>query len=142
MVQVPVNYMAVIIAAVVNMVVGFLWFGPVFGKMWIAMMGWTPQQMEEAKKKGMTKSYAIAFFGSLLMAYVLAHSLIFAGTYTQTSGISAGLMVGVWNWLGFVVPVLFAMVLWEGKSWKLWSLNAGYYLVSLLIMGTILAVWM
>ncbi|MBI3341870.1 DUF1761 domain-containing protein, partial [Candidatus Curtissbacteria bacterium] len=34
-----INYMAVVAAAVVNMVLGFLWYGPLFGKPWMKMMG-------------------------------------------------------------------------------------------------------
>lgn len=50
-------------------------------------------------------------------------------------------MVGFWNWLGFVAPVTLGGVLWEGKPWKLWGLNNGYQLLSLLVMGVILALW-
>ena len=50
-------------------------------------------------------------------------------------------VVGFWNWLGFVAPVTLGSVLWEGKSPKLWVLNNGYYLVSLIVMGVILALW-
>jgi hypothetical protein len=139
--MVPINYLAVLVAAVASMVIGSLWYGPIFGKKWIALMGWTEEQMNSAKAKGMGKSYALMFVGSLLMAYVLAHSVIYAAYYMRVSGFSAGLMVGFWNWLGFVVPVSLGSVLWEGKSWKLWFLNVGYYLVTLMVMGAILAVW-
>lgn len=50
-------------------------------------------------------------------------------------------MAGFWNWLGFVAPVTLGAVLWEGKHWKLWFLNNGYYLVTLLLMGAVLALW-
>lgn len=139
--EVPVNYVAVLVAAVVNMVLGFLWYGPLFGKQWMAMMGWSQADMEKAKAKGMGKSYTIMTIGSLVMAYVLAHSLVFASTYTATVGVAAGFMVGFWTWLGFVAPVTVGTVLWDGKPWKLWFLNAGYYLVALVLMGIILAVW-
>lgn len=141
MVEVPINYLAVIVAAVANMIIGFLWYGPIFGKEWIAMMGFTKEQMEEARKKSMNKTYALAFVGSLLTAYVLAHALVFASSYMQVYGVSAGLSAGFWNWLGFVVPVLLGTVLWEGRSWKLWGLNVGYYLVSILVMSIILSIW-
>lgn len=139
--DVPINYWAILVAAIANMVVGSLWYGPLFGKMWIAMMGFTPEKMAEAKAKGMTKSYVLALVGSLVMAYVLAHSLVFASAYTKTTGVSAGLMAGFWNWLGFVAPVTLGSVLWEGRPWKLWILNAAHYLVALLVMGLILALW-
>jgi hypothetical protein len=129
-------------AAIASMVLGFLWYGPIFGKMWMKMMGMKMADMKKAQAKGMTMQYGLMFVGSLVMAYVLAHALVFASAYTKTSGISAGLMVGMWNWLGFIAPVTLTSVLWEGKSWNLWLLNNGYYLVSLLTMGAILAMWM
>ena len=138
----PINYLAVLVCGVVNMAIGALWYGPLFGKKWIALMGWTPEGMAAAKSKGMTKQYSIMFVGSLVMAWVLAHAMIFASTYLNASGVSAGLMGGFWNWLGFIAPVLLGSVLWEGKSWKLYCLNVTYYLFSLMAMGVILSLWM
>jgi hypothetical protein len=140
--SVPVNYWAILVAAIVNIVLGFLWYGPFFGKSWQAMMGFTQESMAAQKAKGMmTSSMVIMMIGSLLMAYVLAHSLIFAATYTKTTGIAAGLMVAVWTWLGFIAPVSIGTVIWEGKPWKLWIINAVYYIVGLALMGIILALW-
>lgn len=141
MVQVYVNYLAVLVAAVAGMAVGFAWYGPLFGKQWMALSGMSQQGINEAKKQGMGKIYLVAFLGSLLMAYVLAHFLVFASFYTGAYGASAGLMAGFWSWLGFIVPVTIGSVLWEGKSLKLWFLNAGHYLVVLLLMGLILSLW-
>jgi hypothetical protein len=134
-VVVPVNYVAVLGAAIVSMVIGYVWYGPLFGKMWEREM---KMKMES---KNMGKSYGLMFAGSLFMAFVLSHATIFASTYLQVTGVSAGLMSGFFNWLGFVAPVTLGSVLWEGKSWKLWSLNNGYYLVTLMVMGSLLAVW-
>ena len=89
----------------------------------------------------MNKLYLMAFVGSLVMAFVLSHALEFASDYLNTSGVSAGLQTGFWNWLGFIAPVTMGSVLWEGKSWKLWTLNNAYHLVNLLIMGVIIALW-
>lgn len=139
--MVPINYWAVLVGAISNMVLGFLWYGPLFGKQWMALMAFTPEKMKEMKAKGMGKSYALLALGSLLMSYVTGHALIFASSYLQITGVAAGLMVGFWNWIGFVAPVTMGTFLWEGKSWKLWFLNAIYYLVALCIMGVILALW-
>lgn len=138
---VPINYWAVLVSAIASMVLGFLWYGPVFGKMWINLSGHTPQNSDAAKKKAMTTGYVLGFIGALVMAYVLAHALVFAEAYLKASGVSAGLMAGFWNWLGFIAPVTLGMVLWDGKPWKLWILNNGYHLLNLLIMGVILALW-
>ncbi|MDO8488446.1 MAG: DUF1761 family protein [bacterium] len=37
--MVPVNYLAILAAAVLSMVLGFLWFGPLFGQTWMKLMG-------------------------------------------------------------------------------------------------------
>ena len=138
---VPINYLAVLVAAIANMVIGFLWYGPVFGKTWMKLMKFNKKKMDEEKKKGMAKNYIIMFISSLVMAFVLAHALVFGSAYLNIKGIPAGLMVGFWNWLGFIATVMLGMVLWDGKPWKLYFLNVGYYLVALLVMGSILAVW-
>lgn len=137
--MVPVNYLAVLLAAIASMPLGFLWYGPLFGKPWMKMMGITPEKAKEMKKKNMTKEYVMMFVGSLLMAFVLSHALIFAKAYLHETGISAGLQTGFWNWIGFVAPVTIGAVLWENKPWKLWILNTGYFLVLLLIQGIILS---
>lgn len=139
--QVDLNYLAVIVAAVASMIIGSLWYGPLFGKQWIKLSGISTEKIDASKKSGMGKLYTLAFIGSLVMAYVLSHSLVFASDYLGVSGVSAGLMAGFWNWLGFVAPVTMGAVLWEGKSWKLWCLHNSYQLLTLLIMGVILAMW-
>jgi hypothetical protein len=145
--MVPVNVVAVLVAALVAFVLGALWYGPLFGKAWMKTLGMNMDEMR-AKAKGdpsmkakMMKGYVITAIGSLLMAFVLAHALVFAGTYMHLTGVMAGLEAGLWNWLGFVAPVSIAGVLWENRPWKWWFITAGYYLVSLGIMGVILSLW-
>ena len=139
--MIPINYLAVFVAALISMVLGFLWYGPIFGKPWIALMKFTQEDIEKAKQKGMTKEYLLMMVSALVMAFVLAHNVLFGGVYLEMTGWAAGVQAGIWNWLGFVVPITLSGVLWEGKPWKLWMLNAGYYLVSLVVMGIILASW-
>lgn len=138
---IPINYLAVLACGVMSMVLGSLWYGPLFGKRWVALSGIDMSKMDETKKRGMAKSYALAFAGSLVMAYVLAHSLVFASEYLKVYGIASGLMGGFWNWLGYVAPVTLGMVLWDGKPWRLWILLNSYNLVQLLLMGMILSLW-
>ena len=137
----PINYLAVLASAVLMMVLGYLWYGPLFGKQWAALMGWSSEDMKAKMSKGAGKSYALMALGALLMAFILDHALIYATSYEQWAPLSAGLFVGFANWLGFVVPVSLSTVLWDGKPWKLWFINAGYYLVGLLLMGVLLAMW-
>lgn len=134
---VTINYLAVLAAALVNIVLGFLWYGPLFGKYWIKLMNFDKKKMEEAKKKGMAKTYAVMVVSTLLMSYILAHFV----DYAQATTLIDGIIAGFWIWLGFVATIMIGTVLWEGKPMKLYLLNISYYLVALSIMGAILAVW-
>ena len=143
---VPINYLAVIVGAVIQMVLGFLWYGPILGKPWMAIMGISPEAMAQGKndpkfKRMMMRNYVLLAIGAFLMAWILDHALIFASAYLGISGVGAGLAVGFLNWLGFIAPLSLGPVLWEQKPWKLWFINAGYYLVSMLVVGVLLAVW-
>ena len=135
---VDINYLAVLVSAIVSMGLGALWYSPmIFGKMWMKLMNIDEKSMKKAQKKEMGKSYAIAFAASLLMAYVLAHFVDYAQAKTALEGMQAGF----WIWLGFVATITLNSVLWEGRPWKLYLINAAHYFVSLQIMGAILAVW-
>ena len=135
--QFGVNYLAVLAAAVASMVVGFLWYGPLFGKVWIKLMNFDKKKMNEGKKKGMGKNYALAFLTSLVMSYVLAH---FVG-YMQAKTVADGALLGFWLWIGFFATTQLGMVMWEGKPVKLYILNTLHYLATLVVMASILAVW-
>ena len=135
--DISVNYLAVVLAAVANMALGFLWYGPLFGKSWQRMMGFTAESM---KTMAMTPFAAMVggFVGALVMAFVLAHVIVLGNAFYGTGGVSSALMGGFWSWFGFLVPVTAGSFLWEGKSAKLWVLNAGYWLVAILLMSAIL----
>lgn len=100
-------------------------------------MNLTPEKMEEAKKKGMAKSYITMFIGLLVMSYVLAHFV----DYAQATTVLGGLTAGFWLWLGFIATVMLGSVLWEGKPVTLYLINVAHYLAVLIVMGIILAVW-
>ena len=119
------------------MIIGGLWYSPMlFGNSWMKLSGMNKQKLQKAKK-GMGKTYFIAFISSLVMSYVLA---IFVN-YAQAVTIVDGAMVGFWVWLGFIATVTLGSILWEGKSTELYAINNSQYLVNLLVMGAILAVW-
>ena len=129
-----VNLVAVLVASIVAMIVGFVWYGPLFGKTWAKLM---KIDMSKGKKKGMAKGMIAMFIAVIITNCVLSQVLAFAGAVT----LSDALMVGFWVWLGFYATTLLGTVLWEGKPVKLYILQTAHYLVSLLVMSAILAVW-
>lgn len=132
-----INYGVVLVAAIASMAVGALWYGPVFGKLWIKLSRMTDKQLAESKKKGMGKSYALAFIGTLVTAGVLAYLAGLLGIASAT----AGAIFGFWAWLGFVIPLQLGGVLWEQKPWSLFLLGAAHELVNFLMVGAIVGGW-
>ncbi len=130
---VTVNYVAVVAAAVASFVVGWLWYGPLFGKTWMKLTGKTSM----GNKDEMPKSMVIVFIGALITAWVLSAFLQLTGSTT----LSSALPVAVWAWLGFQAPETVGVVLWEGKSWNLFFLNAAQKLVNLLVIAAVLSYW-
>jgi len=134
--EIQVNYLAVLIASIVPMIIGGLWYSPLlFAKQFMALIGKT----EEELKKGFNpaRDYGLSFVSSLVMSFVLAHFV----HYAQASTIAGGLQAGFWSWLGFVVTTNSSTVIFEQRKSGLYFLNMGYNLICLLIMGAILAVW-
>lgn len=139
--SVDVNYLAVFVAAVASMVVGFLWYSPMlFAKPWMKLMGISAADMKK-KQKGMGGTYAMTFVGALVMAYVLSHVMTMGENFFHYDRVTGGLSSAFWMWLGFVAPVQMEMVLFGGKKWQLYAINTGHRLVSLLAMGLVLGMW-
>ena len=136
--NVYINFWAVLVSAITAFIIGGLWYSPIlFGNAWMKTGGMNAKDMEKAKNRGVGKLYFVSFLGGLLMAYILAHFV----QYLSSSNFLEGMVAGCWLWLGFIVPVLLGSVLWEGKPLKFYLINVGYYLVSLTVMGGILAAW-
>jgi hypothetical protein len=129
-----VNWVAIVIAAIAQFVIGWIWYGPLFGKTWMSMMGMSQQSMG---REGMGKTMVLTFIGSLVTAAVLSMLVGWMGAKTLGAGIAAGF----WAWLGFVATVTLGGVLFAKMSWNLYILNNAYQLVSLAVMGAILAKW-
>jgi len=129
-----VNWVAIVVAAIAQFVIGWIWYGPLFGKTWMSMMGMSQQSMS---REGMGKTMVLTFIGSLVTAAVLSMLVGWMGAKTLGAGIAAGF----WAWLGFVATVTLGGVLFAKMSWNLYILNNAYQLVSLAVMGAILARW-
>ena len=134
MIPFNVNWLAVIVCAVVNMVVGALWYGPLFGKRWMKEVGYS---QEDIRSGPVWPLYLLAMLNSLCMAFVLANVIAWA----DVTGIAGGLLLGLVMWIGFTGFTFAVNHAFEGRSIAHWAINACTYLVGLLIMGAILAVW-
>jgi hypothetical protein len=138
-----INYLAVLVSAAAYFVIGAVWYMGLFGKIWSQLMGFNKlsKKETEAMKKKMGMSMAINFIACLLTAYCMAYSVLSGSAFYHVTGVTAGLQSGFWIWLGFIGTSQINSVIWDGRPVKLYLINVGYYLVSYVAMGAILAVW-
>ncbi|HET7827391.1 MAG TPA: DUF1761 domain-containing protein [Candidatus Saccharimonadales bacterium] len=132
--SVEINWWAVIIAAVINMAVGGFWYSPgVLGRRWAKLTG----HKTDGNMSMANWGYAISAAGALVQAWILVHFVRYAGSTTFAKGVVTGFFI----WLGFVAIVMAAMNAFEQRNWGLVRINAGYWLIVLLINGGLLAAW-
>jgi hypothetical protein len=121
------------------MIVGSIWYGPLFGKMYMTAVGmdqWSAEKKADMKKK-MGWSYFGQFIASLVMFYVLGTFIAFSAPIPN---VSYAMGISFFMWIGFVVPMAFGVTLWGGKSTTFW-LTIGNMLITLLVAGAIFGAW-
>jgi hypothetical protein len=134
MLGIEINYLAVGVAALINMVIGAFWYSPLlFATEWMRHVGKTSDDL----KTGGSRGYLIAAVGALLQAYIFAHFIQYAAATTWQEGA----ITGFWLWLGFVAVTSAVNSTFAGRPWGLWKIDSGYFLVGLVINGALLAVW-
>lgn len=130
----PINWLAVLVAAIIRMAVGFAWYSPpLLLKPWQALTGVTPETM----KAGLGKAMVVDIIASLIMSFALANIIVGANISDWLNGALAGF----WVWLGFMATLLVSLWGYENRSLKLIAINLGNNLIALLLMGALLAVW-
>lgn len=128
------HHWPVIVSALILWFLGALWYSPVlFAKPWIAIVG----RKQGEKPKGVVVGMVSSFIGDLLLALVLMHFVYWSGGTT----FAWGAFIGLLTWIGFVLSPLFPQHIYEGRPFTYFAINGGYWLVGLLIVGGLIAVW-
>lgn len=140
--QLQINMISIVVATFAAFVLGGLWYGPLFGRSWAKEMKFDMSKKPDPKV--MMKAYGFQLLGTFLTAYVLAHSAEVWRPSVWNAGqdmpaYNYGFFSAFFTWVGFYVPLHLGSVSWEGKSWKLFAINVGYYFVMLQVVGQILA---
>lgn len=129
--SVDVHWTAILVAGVVNMVLGMVWYMPqLFGKSWMKEMGRKDDDMKPSPGP-MLGMFIIA----LAIAWIMRHFVV----YTGAMDFWAGVETGVWAAVGFRVLTSASGTVAARGSWTLWAINNAYWLVSLGLMGGIVA---
>lgn len=128
------NHLAIISAALSDLLVGALWYSPLlFYTPWRDANGFTDEGIKKAMNP--TKTYGLTCLFALLISYNLA---FFLGSpeIDAAQGALYGLLTGVWAALAFLIVGLF-----EQRTWGYMLINAGYMLVAFTLKGFIIGAW-
>ncbi len=142
------NWLGLGLAVLFNMILGFVWYAKFTptGRVWMREM----KIPMDAKPTGgqMAKGLILMVIGAFLLMFVFSHNfwvyqdayrnVATGGAATYRLSLMDGIMGGLFTWLGFFVPQHWSGVAWEGKSWSLFFVQAGYSLVTMVVAGILL----
>ena len=129
-----ISFLPILVAGFVPMVLGMIWYGPLFGKRWLALVERTEEEIRENFNP--LKTYGVSCVLALLTAFVLQQLLSGDG-----GGVAAGVHVALLATVGFLLPLGYQGFAFEGRKGALVALNVGYNALALVGQSVLLAVW-
>ncbi len=133
---VQVNYLAVLVCAVISMIIGSVWYSPMLlGRTWMEEIDKSEEDLK--KEFNPLKTYGLTFLCNLFIAFSLAQLM----AHSNATTVAAGIRLAFLCWFGFIVAPMVINSLFEGKSIKLLLVDSGHHLIVILVFGIILGAW-
>ena len=126
------NWWAILVATIAGFVLGGLWYGPLFGKAWMAAIGKTADDIKPSPTP-----FVVSFVTALVTAIVLALLINALGVVRVVDGAILGLVIGV----GFIATAMASDSAFCGWGLRLFLIQAGYRVAYSVLMGAILTWW-
>jgi hypothetical protein len=131
-------WLGVLVAVVASQIIGFLWYGPLFGKSWLAALGKTEEELKAGSKQGLGNAIVIGIVASIVTAIALAIIL----TMSQTPDLASGAKIGLLGAVGLVATFIVTMSAYEQRNPTGAWIAIGNQVVTLPVMGAIIgAMW-
>lgn len=142
--EMHINWLAVVVAAFVPLIIGFIYYHPkVLGGPWMRANGFTLESVGDGPKPIL---FGVALGLSFLLSLWLTGNVTGPGQQTAPDGHSYatfghGVVHGIVISLMVLLPVLGTSSIFEKRGWNWVFVNLGYWVVTLAIMGGILSAW-
>jgi hypothetical protein len=128
------NVYAIVLAAIVAFMFGWLWYGVLFSDAWLEACG---KSREEVNRDTPSPTpFIISFIGLVVMACVLAGVLRHLGADQVT--LRGGIVTGVFMWLGFVITTMVVNNAFRGAKPSLTLIDGGHWLGVLILQGAVI----
>ncbi len=127
--------LAVIVAAVLHWLLGAAWF-TMLKQQWLAGLGKTAEQMMATGQPAWLP-HVVTLIANFAMAYVIGWAILATGPQTLVRGLQIAAVL----WVGIAASVFATELVFEVKSFQFFGIVAGYPLLGMLIMGSVLGGW-
>lgn len=124
----------VLLSAILSMPLGFVWFGPLFGKQWMKLTGVRPEQ--HARQQS-----AMPFVVSFLTALMIAVTMTLLLQVFSIANLAESMMLGFLVWATFNFLPGLTHHLFDGRPMTLLLINSGYELANTMIAAILLSWW-
>ena len=123
------DFPAFLMFSILRYFINYLWYSPMlFGDIWMQENNIKPRQIEILKNQGkMIEVYIWQFLLQSVSLFIHYQFLIYLQKELLDSIIFTCLL-----YIGFVIPTLYYSSILDNNSFKLFSINAGYHLVSMI----------
>ena len=132
-----INVLAVLLAAIVQIAIGFAWYGYLFQAQWMAAVGMPPEAADAANGAAM----AVPMVVSILSAIAIAILVSLIVSHSNDWGFVGGIGWAFLLWLLLALPMHAIPNFWAGRDWMLTVIDAGEALAALLATGLIIGIW-
>ena len=126
------NWWAILVATAAAFALGYVWYGPAFGKAWLAALGKTEDDIQPSPTP-----FVVSFVAALATCIVVAALMGGLGM----TGIANGAVLGFVTGVAFIAASMASDTAFCGWGWKLWAIQAGYRVAYSIIMGAIVGAW-
>ena len=126
------NWIAVVVGAIFNLVLGGLWYGPLFGKVWLGVIGKKQEDIQSS-----ATMYMLPLLAGLAGAYVLATMISGLGINVWWQGALTGIIL----YLGVGSAATLTMGTFEGSPRGAWLLYTVYQIIVFGAQGILFIVW-
>lgn len=129
------NYLAILVAAILYFIIGSMWFSLLFGKIWQQEL--KANHLPKPAQESMMPKMIIEFIINVIIAFAIAIMVKATGANTLSGGIVLGKIIA----FGFVATTLGSVFNWESRSLKLFLIDVGYPVVSIIAATVLLTLW-
>ena len=133
--ELKINHLAVLVAVVLQFVLGFLWYGPFFGEPWMGMVG-LDMATVEANPPG-AGEWITNIFSAVVSMYVLAWLFTKINVTSLVQGLLIGLLIG----FAFVLLSIMTSGMFAKDPYGLAWITGGFTTVGLALGGAVLGAW-